>query len=117
MALIDDLTGLPNRRLLADRLSQNLGEGRRRGKTGCWRCLYIDIDGFQSWFNDSPWATASEECSSGFRWRSACNPVFRPIGNHAGAHLASDEVHADPGPTFSPEPTRKKGRGERSGKC
>ena len=50
MALIDDLTGLPNRRLLADRLSQNLAKARRENRRVA--LLYIDIDGFKL-VNDS----------------------------------------------------------------
>jgi diguanylate cyclase (GGDEF)-like protein len=50
MALIDDLTGLPNRRLLADRLSQNLAKARRENRTVA--LLYIDLDGFKL-VNDS----------------------------------------------------------------
>ncbi len=50
MALIDDLTGLPNRRLLADRLSQNLAKARRENRMVA--LLYIDLDGFKL-VNDS----------------------------------------------------------------
>ena len=48
-ALYDELTGLPNRRLLMDRLEHSLaGHGRR----GDMALLFIDIDSFK-WFNDS----------------------------------------------------------------
>ena len=50
MALIDDLTGLPNRRLLSDRLSQNLAKARRENRMVA--LLYIDLDGFKL-VNDS----------------------------------------------------------------
>ncbi len=50
MALVDDLTGLPNRRLLSDRLSQNLAKARRENRTVA--LLYIDLDGFKL-VNDS----------------------------------------------------------------
>jgi diguanylate cyclase (GGDEF)-like protein len=50
MALIDDLTGLPNRRLLADRLSQNLAKARRENRMVA--LLYINLDGFKL-VNDS----------------------------------------------------------------
>ena len=45
MALFDELTGLPNRRLLFDRLGQSLARARR----DCRRLalLYIDLDGFK----------------------------------------------------------------------
>jgi diguanylate cyclase (GGDEF)-like protein len=45
MALIDDLTGLPNRRLLADRLSQSLAKARRENHKVA--LLYVDLDGFK----------------------------------------------------------------------
>lgn len=45
MALVDELTGLPNRRLLFDRLAQSLARARRD------KCrlalLFIDLDGFK----------------------------------------------------------------------
>jgi diguanylate cyclase (GGDEF)-like protein len=50
MALVDDLTGLPNRRLLSDRLSQNLAKARRENRMVA--LLYIDLDGFKL-VNDS----------------------------------------------------------------
>ncbi len=50
MALIDDLTGLPNRRLLAERLSLCLARARREQRI--LALLYIDLDGFKL-VNDS----------------------------------------------------------------
>lgn len=49
-ALNDELTGLPNRRLLADRLSQTLAIARRESRIVA--LLYIDLDGFKL-VNDS----------------------------------------------------------------
>jgi diguanylate cyclase (GGDEF)-like protein len=45
MALIDDLTGLPNRRLLTDRLSHSVAKARREDRKVA--LLYIDLDGFK----------------------------------------------------------------------
>jgi len=50
MALMDDLTGLPNRRLLSDRLSQSLAKARREQRMVA--LLYMDLDGFKL-VNDS----------------------------------------------------------------
>jgi diguanylate cyclase (GGDEF)-like protein len=45
MALIDELTGLPNRRLLFDRLTQGLARARRESTR--LALLFIDLDGFK----------------------------------------------------------------------
>ena len=45
MALIDELTGLPNRRLLFDRLTQDLARARRENHS--LALLFIDLDGFK----------------------------------------------------------------------
>ncbi|HEX3987506.1 MAG TPA: EAL domain-containing protein [Acidobacteriaceae bacterium] len=50
MALIDDLTGLPNRRLLSDRLSQCITKAQR--DQALFALLHIDLDGFKL-VNDS----------------------------------------------------------------
>ena len=50
MALVDELTGLPNRRLLSDRLSQCLARARRDARMIALLC--IDLDGFKL-VNDS----------------------------------------------------------------
>lgn len=50
MALIDELTGLPNRRLLFDRLAESLARARRESRM--LGVLYIDLDGFKT-VNDS----------------------------------------------------------------
>jgi len=50
MTLIDDLTGLPNRRLLADRLSQCITKAQR--DLSFFALVHIDLDGFKL-VNDS----------------------------------------------------------------
>jgi diguanylate cyclase (GGDEF)-like protein/PAS domain S-box-containing protein len=45
IAHYDPLTGVPNRRLLADRMSQDLARARRTGK--CMALAYLDLDGFK----------------------------------------------------------------------
>ena len=58
LALHDDLTGLPNRRLFDDRLSQALLQGTRSGsRTGL---IMLDLDGFKL-VNDSLGHTAGDE--------------------------------------------------------
>jgi diguanylate cyclase (GGDEF)-like protein len=56
-ALIDELTGLPNRRLLSDRLGQSLATARR--ENSMLALLYIDLDGFKL-VNDSFGHTAGD---------------------------------------------------------
>jgi len=49
-ATVDELTGLPNRRLLADRLAQSMARARREQTMIAF--LYVDLDGFKL-VNDS----------------------------------------------------------------
>ncbi|WP_082680122.1 bifunctional diguanylate cyclase/phosphodiesterase [Paucibacter sp. KCTC 42545] len=50
LAFNDPLTGLPNRRLLLDRLNQTLASAQRQGRHGA--VLFIDLDNFKS-LNDT----------------------------------------------------------------
>ncbi len=50
LAFYDPLTGLPNRRMLLDRLRQSLRSGRRTGRTCA--LLFIDLDNFKT-LNDT----------------------------------------------------------------
>lgn len=45
LALHDTLTGLPNRMLLADRISQAMAKVKEQG--GCFSLMFIDLDGFK----------------------------------------------------------------------
>ncbi len=57
LALYDDLTGLPNRTLFDDRLSQTLADAER-SRSEC-SLLYLDLDGFKE-VNDSLGHTAGD---------------------------------------------------------
>lgn len=58
MAHYDPLTGLPNRRLLADRLQQSMARARRNGQRVA--VVYLDLDGFKA-VNDEH----GHECGDG----------------------------------------------------
>lgn len=46
LAFYDALTGLPNRRLLNDRLSQAMAASKRSGRYGA--LMFLDLDNFQA---------------------------------------------------------------------
>ena len=50
LAFYDPLTGLPNRRLLQDRLHQAMASSKRSGQRGA--LLFIDLDNFKT-LNDT----------------------------------------------------------------
>jgi len=58
LALHDSLTGLPNRKLLNDRLGQALAQAERRGTV--FALLYMDLDGFKP-INDTHGHDAGDE--------------------------------------------------------
>jgi diguanylate cyclase (GGDEF)-like protein len=80
-ALIDELTGLPNRRLLADRLAQSLARARRENSK--LALLYIDLDGFKL-VNDSFGHAAGDillmEVGRRFRSRTRESDTLARIG-------------------------------------
>jgi diguanylate cyclase (GGDEF)-like protein len=80
-ALIDELTGLPNRRLLADRLAQSLATARRENSKVA--LLYIDLDGFKL-VNDSFGHAAGDillmEVGRRFRSRTRESDTLARIG-------------------------------------
>lgn len=51
LALVDPLTGLPNRRLLDDRIEQAIAQGKRHPETQS-ALLFVDLDGFKA-INDA----------------------------------------------------------------
>ncbi|MGA2727489.1 MAG: EAL domain-containing protein [Terracidiphilus sp.] len=80
-ALIDELTGLPNRRLLADRLAQSLATAKRENSK--LALLYIDLDGFKL-VNDSFGHAAGDillmEVGRRFRSRTRESDTLARIG-------------------------------------
>jgi diguanylate cyclase (GGDEF)-like protein len=80
-ALVDELTGLPNRRLLSDRLTQSLASARReKTQVGL---LFIDLDGFKS-VNDTFGHAAGDalltEVAQRFRSRTRESDTLARIG-------------------------------------
>jgi diguanylate cyclase (GGDEF)-like protein/PAS domain S-box-containing protein len=70
----DSLTGLPNRTLLVDRLTQSLARGRRSGQfTGV---IFLDLDGFKE-INDTRGHAAGDRVLREVADRLAC--VVRPM--------------------------------------
>jgi len=61
LALHDELTGLPNRRLFADRLASALERARRTGSQAA--LLLIDLDQFKQ-VNDTMGHHIGDDCSS-----------------------------------------------------
>jgi diguanylate cyclase (GGDEF)-like protein len=101
MALIDDLTGLPNRRLLAERLAHCLARARRNQTM--LALLYIDLDGFKL-VNDSLGHAIGDELlgqvSRRLRARFRESDTLARLGGDEftlildGVHQASDAEHA-----------------------
>jgi len=78
LAFYDALTGLPNRRMLLDRLEQQLAETKRRGYTGA--ALYIDLDHFKN-LNDSLGHSVGDE-------------LLIKVGNRLGSCLRENDCIA-----------------------
>jgi diguanylate cyclase (GGDEF)-like protein len=91
MAHHDSLTGLPNRRLLADRLRQALARSRRNG--GHVALLMMDLDGFKP-INDAHGHEAGDEAlrATGKRFASALrrDDTLARVGGDEFVMLATD---------------------------
>ena len=92
--MADPLTGLPNRLLVTDRLSQMI-ERSRRSKDFVFALLFLDVDRFKL-INDSLGRLAGDELLVGVGRRiEAClratDTVARYTEHHVVAHLAGDQ--------------------------
>src|ERR1700738_415545 len=95
MAMVDELTGFPNRRMLFDRLSQTLARAKRQQQTV--GLLYLDLDGFKA-VNDSLGHKFGDillsQVAQGLRFRSrasdtlAIRALFRCLPYHEQDRLA-----------------------------
>lgn len=63
LALYDELTGLPNRRLLMDRCEQQFASARSGRASSCVVVMFIDLDGFKA-VNDRAGHEAGDELLS-----------------------------------------------------
>ena len=114
LAYFDSLTGLPNRTLVKDRLTQALaGAKRRRERVGL---LYLDIDGFKT-INDCLGHTVGDELLQQIAQRlRLCareeDSVARlggdeflialgPIETYSDAAVVAERIARDLNPTFS----------------
>ncbi|MFZ5426319.1 MAG: diguanylate cyclase domain-containing protein [Thermodesulfobacteriota bacterium] len=84
MALHDALTGLPNRVLLLDRLSQTLARARRHGDFAA--VVFIDLDGFKP-IND----TYGHECGDEVLKVTASRLLEVLRGDDTAARIGGDE--------------------------
>ena len=83
MAFIDPLTGLPNRRLFEDRLTQAIAKSRRYGKQ--FGLLTLDLDNFKE-INDSFGHEAGDRVlrEAADRIRFCCKRDLDTISRHGG---------------------------------
>ncbi len=77
-ALTDELTGLPNRRLLVDRLHQSLDRTAREGQS--LALMFIDLDGFKA-INDG-------------RGHGAGDAVLVEVARRIGAEIRTHDIAA-----------------------
>lgn len=84
-AFYDGLTGLPNRRLLLDRLGRDVARAKRQGHSGA--VLFLDIDRFKA-VNDSLGHGVGDAVIRGVAER-----LSRPLrGDDTAARIGSDEL-------------------------
>lgn len=81
LAYFDALTGLPNRRLLGDRIGQQLSAARRSGEPGA--VLFIDLDNFKN-VNDA-------------RGHSVGDALLQAVARRLGALLRDEDTVARQG--------------------
>ena len=78
----DDLTGLPNRNLLNDRLPQALRQAKRNNKSVA--LLFLDVDHFKL-INDSIGHAAGDQLLKGFAQRlTSCVRAVDTVSRHGG---------------------------------
>jgi diguanylate cyclase (GGDEF)-like protein len=104
MTLMDDLTGLPNRRLLSDRLSQSLARSKRDQKMVALLCLDLDDlklvnDRYGNGMGDALLAQVAQRLKTRFR---RADTIAR-IGGDEFALILDEMTDRDEAKTFAEE--------------
>lgn len=95
LAFYDDLTGLPNRALFLDRLSQVLESARRQGKRG--GLLFLDLDRFKEINDSQGHATGDEalkEVAKRFETAARSGEMLARLGGDEFVLLVEDAAHS-----------------------